>query len=51
MSLPADYPCLSCFFSRCEKGKPTWCVKTNSEAKGRCKYFEAIAGRIIVRES
>lgn len=47
MKLPADYACLSCFHSRCEKGKPTWCAKTNSEAKGRCKYFEAIAGRVI----
>ena len=45
MKLPADYACLSCWHSRCEKGKPTWCAKTNSAAKGRCKYYEPIAGQ------
>jgi hypothetical protein len=47
MTLPIDWGCLSCRHSRCIKDKPTWCVKTNTEAKGRCALYEAIAGRVI----
>ena len=47
MKLPPEYFCLSCYHSRCEKGKPLRCVITNTDCKGRCAKYEAIRGRVV----